>query len=447
MNNANPPSAPLFKSGVLQRFPLWLREGRCAAAGSPPAYPLRVKRGTRRDLLLAAFLFLNALTAFATESDWHTSWDGTLYGYANSSHLRSDSILNPDNQIARLAQRSGDIEASFNFKAESEAVRLTARPIVALREERNTFGAQQQREAYLSQWQLRVRADDAWNLAAGREVLNWGAAQFRSPSSPFYFDNGRNNPMRKLSGVDVLKVSWTPNQQRSVHLIRVLDSGYSAPQPDQNHKAWLIKIDQRGDDSALGLAILKTPNRAAFIGFNGQRTVSDALLIYAELSSATQSNALNSPADATFPFTVSAESARKTTGLLGSAYTFENGHTLSAEYLHDDHGYTASQQRAYFLRAANQPGMALGLAPRLLGRDYVHLVWQNNLMESSGYGRLMLTHSLTDSSNELAGYFETSFSKRISAFALGVVNYGNPQQEFSALSARSVMLGLKTALP
>ena len=91
--------------------------------------------------------------------------------------------------------------------------------------------------------------------------------------------------------------------------------------------------------------------------------------------------------------------------------------------------------------------MALGLVPRLLGRDYIHLVWQSNLMGSSGYGRLMLTHSLTDGGKELAGYFETTVSKRISAFALGVVNGGNARQEFSALSARSVTLGLKAALP
>ena len=431
MSNANPPSAPLLQSGVLRCSPLW-------------------KRGARGDLLLAATLFLNTLTAFATESvlesDWHTSWNGTLYGYANSTRLRSDSILNPDNQIARLAQRSNDIEARFNFKAESAALRLTARPIVALRDARNTFGREQQREAYLSQWQLRMRASDNWNLAAGREVLNWGAAQFRSPSSPFYFDNGRNNPMRELSGVDVLKVSWTTDRQGSIHLARVLDSGHTSPQPDPWRNSWLVKYDQHGEEWATGLAALKAPDRSVFFGAHGQFTVSDALLAYAELSSATQSNALNSPADAALPFSVSAESARKTTGLIGAAYTFENGHTINAEYLHDSHGYTADEESAYFLRAASQPGMALGLSPRMLGRDYVHLVWQSNLMESNHYGRLMLTHSLTDGGNELAGYIETSLNKRLSAFVLGVVNDGNAQQEFAALTARSVTLGFKVAL-
>lgn len=404
------------------------------------------KNQTMKILKFVAFgVFVS--TASASESDWHTSWDSTLYGYASSTAPRSDSVFNPGNQVARLAQHSDNLEARFNLKAENETLRITARPIVAMHDDRNIFGSRRHHEAYLSQWQVRMRANDVLNLAAGREVLNWGAAQFRSPSSPFYFDNGRSNPMRELSGVDVLKLSWMTDGQSSVHLVRVLDSGYTAPQPDPWRNSWLVKYDQHGEDWSTGLAALKAPDRSAFFGAHGQFTVSDALLAYTELSSATLSNALNSPADAALPFTVSMESARKTVGLLGAAYTFENGNSLNAEYLHDSHGYTADEESAYYLRAANQPGMALGLAPRLIGRDYVHLVWQSNLMESNGYGRLMLTHSLTDGGNELAGYGETSLNNRLSVFALGVVNGGNSRQEFSALIMRSLTLGVKVALP
>ena len=73
-------------------------------------------------------------------------------------------------------------------------MRLTARTINSTREMRNAFGTQQRNEGYVSLWQVRVRAAESWNVAAGRDVLNWGAGQFRSPSSPFYFDNGRTDP-------------------------------------------------------------------------------------------------------------------------------------------------------------------------------------------------------------------------------------------------------------
>ena len=394
-------------------------------------------------LVLSAF----ATAALADEADWRTSWDGTLYGYANSTGLQADSVLNPGNQLARLPQRSDVVEARFNFKAENESMRFTVRPIASTREQRNGFGTQQRSEGYVSQWQLRVRAAESWNVAAGREVLNWGAAQFRSPSSPFYFDNGRSDPMRELSGMDALKLVWTPDMQNSVTLARIARSGYGAAKPDVWRDSWLAKFDQRGDAWAYGAVAAKAPQLPAFYGAHGQVTLSDELMLYGELGSSAPAFVLQSQSDITQPFGVATHPARSTTALAGTAYTFEDGKSLTAEYLHEGRGYTAAQESAYFQRAVVLPGMALGLAPRLLGRDYLHLVWQSNLMESRGYWRLMLTHSLTDGGNEIGGYGETTLNGHVSAFAMGVLNGGNARQEMSALFARSVTLGLKVALP
>ena len=239
-------------------------------------------------------------------------------------------------------------------------MRLTARPIALARETRNAFGSQQHNEGYFSQWQVRVRAAESWNVAAGREVLNWGAGQFRSPSSPFYFDNGRSDPLRELVGMDALKLSWTPDMQSSVNLARIVRSGYGATQPDMWRDSWLAKFDQRGDDWAYGVVAVKAPHMPAFYGAHGQMTMSDALMLYGEVGSSARAFALQSPADVTQPFTVQAPSSRRTTALAGAAYTFEDGKSLTAEYLHEGHGYTSAQESAYFQRAVALPGMALG---------------------------------------------------------------------------------------
>lgn len=397
--------------------------------------------------MFAVFIAIGSANALADESDWRTSWDSTLYGYAKSMSLRADSVLNPGNQIARLPQRSDVAELRLNFKAENETVRLTARPVAATRETRNVFGAQQRSEGYFSQWQVRVRAAENWNVAAGRDVLNWGAAQFRSPSSPFYFDNGRSDPMRELVGMDVVKLSWTPDMQSSAGLARIVRSGYGAMQPDAWRDSWLAKLDQRGDEWAYGVVAVKAPNLPAFYGAHGQTTLSDELMLYGEVGSSVRAFALQSPDDAAQPFTVQAPSSRRTTAVAGAAYTFESGHSLAAEYLHEGHGYTAAQESAYFQRAAATPGTALGLAPRLLGRDYLHLVWQSNMMGEIGYWRLMYTRNLTDGGNEFAGYGETSLNMHLSIYALAILPQGNARQEFSALFTRSVTAGLKIALP
>jgi len=394
-------------------------------------------------LALATF----AATAAAADADWQTSWDGTLYGYANSTAVRNDSVLNPGNQIAGLPQGSDVAELRLNFKAENDTVRLTARPIVSTRELRNTFGTQHRDEGYFSQWQVRVSAAESWNVAAGREVMNWGAGQFRSPSSPFYFDNGRTDPLRELVGMDVLKLSWTPDRQSSATLARIVRSGYGAMQPDMWRDSWLAKLDQRGGDWAYGLVTVQVPHMPAFYGAHGQMTMSDALMLYGELGSSASAFALQSSAEPTQPFTVQVPSSRRTTALAGAAYTFEDGKSLTAEYLHDGHGYTADEESAYFQRAVALPGMALGLAPRLLGRDYLHLVWQSNMMGEVGYWRLMYTRNLTDGGNELAAYGETVLASRLSIYGLVILPVGTARQEFSALFTRSVTAGLKIALP
>jgi hypothetical protein len=394
-------------------------------------------------LTLSAFV----ATASVAESDWRTSWDGTLYGYANSTALRSKSILNPGNQVAGLAQRNDVAELRLSVKAENETIRLTARSVASTRTMRNASDTQRLGEAYLSKWQIRVRTAMEWNVAAGREVLNWGPAQFRSPSSPFYFDNGRSNPMRELVGMDALKISWTPDMQNSASVARIVRSGHGASEPDEWRHIWLAIFDHRGDEWAYGLVAAKAPEQPAFYGAHGQATLSDALMLYGEASSSSRPQALQSPADSRQPFALQAPAPRRTTTLAGASYTLEDGKSLAAEYLHEGHGYKPGEEEAYFQRAAVMPGMALGLAPRLLGRDYLHVVWQSNLMDEHGYWRLMFTRNLGDGGNEIAGYGETFFTSKVSAFLLAVLPLGNARQEFSALLQRSLTLGLKIALP
>jgi hypothetical protein len=398
----------------------------------------------RIRLLIAGLLVSGAV--MAEEANWRTSWDGTLYAYGNSTVLRDDSVLNPDNQIARLPQRSDVAELRFGFKIENETVRVTGRGIGSTRETRNAFGQTSRSEGYMSQWQLRVRTGEAWNVAAGRDVLNWGAGQFRSPSSPFYFDNGRTDPLRELVGVDMVKASWTPDMQNSAHLVRVVRSGYGAAQPDSWRNSWLLKLDQRSDELAYGMVVVKAPHLGAFYGAHGQYTLSDALMLYGEFGSSVLPVVLQSPADAAQPYAVQSPSPRRNAALAGSSYTFENGQSLMAEYLHDGHGYTKEEERAYFQRATAQLGLPLALMPRLLGRDYIHAVWQSNMMSETGYWRMMYTRNLTDNGNEFAAYGETTLHPHLSIYGLVLLPLGGVRQEAGALFTRSVTVGFKSSM-
>ena len=404
-----------------------------------------------RAFVVGATVSLTAAAQTGESQEWHAGWDGTLYGYASAMRQQPDSVLNPDNQIAHMADRSATAELRLNLKAENDVLRLTARPILLARASHVPHdGSETENDAYLSQWEVRLRAAEAWNIALGRDVLNWGPAQFRSPSSPYYFDNGRSDPMRELSGMDSAKVSWTPDRQSTLTLAYVAASGHDAPDDDPWHDSWLVKLDRRGDDWAYGLIAADAPDRPAFYGAFGQFTLSDAIMLYGEVGSSSLTPELQSPSDPSQPFAATKNSPRKTTALIGASYTFENGTSLAAEVLHDGHGYTSSEEVAYFQRAATSQanaGLALSQQPRLLGRDYLHVVWQSNMMDDGGFWRLMYTHGFTDGGDELSAYAETVLSRHVTAFLTAVLPHGDARQEFSSLYRNSITLGLKFALP
>lgn len=362
-------------------------------------------------------------TAFPAHcGDWRMTWDGTAYGYAVSTQMRQGNL--PGN--------SRTLDARFDFKAEKDGTNVALRPILLARDNPGSAGSV--REAYLSQWQIRIPASDAWNVSIGRDLMNWGPAQFRSPSSPFYFDNGRNDPLQELSGMDNVKAVWTPDLKTNFTLARITGSGHAASDPWKN--SWLVKTDRVSENWTGSLIYAQAPGSGPFIGILGQYTLQDALLVYAEASSYRRKNALQSPSDSALPFSLQPLSPRRIDALTGASWTFQNGNTLYAEYLHYGHGYDPSQITAFFSRAPVSPP----LIPPLLGRDYVHLVLQSNLMETGGYWRLMLTG--TDRGSELSAYGEHAMNGRIALFLMAAF----PGREFSPLFSRSLTLGLKFAL-
>ncbi len=376
------------------------------------------------------------------------SWDATLYAYPEATRLQPGSVFNPD--IARLAESANTVEARLDFKLAADAWQLSLRPLLGYQSSADGAARGTAQSGYLGQWQARTRLGEAWAVSVGREVMNWGPAQFRSPSSPFYFDNGRSNPLRELSGVDNAKLAWTPDTSHSLSLAWVRDSGHLADASDPWRHTWLAKGDLRGDDWAAGLALAQPPGRGAFLGAHGQWTLNDAWLLYGETASSRRADALLSPADTAQPFTIADRSSRRLTSLVGASRTAENGQSLALEFLHDGHGYSRDEEAAYFARAASNPalaGMALVLAPPLLGRNYLHLVWQNNLLQGDDYWRLMWSRNLDDAGNELAGYAEHALSGHFTVFALGLVNMGGARREFSSLIESSLSVGVRLALP
>ncbi|MDZ7923830.1 MAG: hypothetical protein U5M23_07155 [Marinagarivorans sp.] len=391
---------------------------------------------------------VSATNTFA--SDWNFDSDGTLYGYHIERDINNDSVLNPGNNIAHIHSATETLDFRYNLTAQYKNLRMSARPLIEKSHNNGSVESATMNSAYLGQWQLQLDVLDEWSISVGREVLHWGGGQYRSPSSAFYFDNGRSNPVRELSGVDVVKAVWGPSITTKITAGFVFDAGHGATADDPWQQTLMAKWDQQGETWAGGLLAAKPREGSAFVGSFGQWTISDAWLAYGEASSSRQPFALNSNGDLSVPFSVTENTPREISGLLGIAYTLESGSSLNVEWLHDGAGYAQEESTAYFDRAAMSPlnaGMALRYRPRLLNQNYLHMIWQTNLMDMDRYTRLMVTRNWDSGGTEIAIYTEQSLINQLAFFGMGVLNIDDDRSEFSSLFNHIYMIGLKVTLP
>jgi len=421
---------------------------------------------------LPLLLLLAGAAAGASEPEpvppFRVSGNAELWAYGAVTDRTTASPLNPANRVAQLPDPQWTGEARINLRVSRDGQELVLRPRALVQD--NPGNGPGTRQAYLSQAFVRLRPADSLTLTAGRDLLTWGPASFRSPSNPLYFDAGRTEPMRDVPGVDLVRLGWTRGPL-TLTVDRVLDAQRlepAAPPPPMS----LARLDLRGRDRLLGLVLATPVGGAPFYGAFAQATLGQAWLAYAEFGSGRRPAALTvSPgaqsAQSTqgiqgAPFTVQTPSPRRETTLLGASYTLVNGQTAGLEWLRDGHGWTARQEAQYFTRAgqiadayraapdapmAGQQlaglGQGLGQAPALLGQDYLSLLWQSNLQESGHYWRLVWTGNLQDRGSQVLAYGELSLATRFTVFAALSRNLGGARTEAGCLFGTSLTLGVK----
>ena len=408
---------------------------------------------------------LAAQTASKTEEtgdapEWRSSANFETWLYGQGTGIRADSLLNPDNHIARLPSQLLTLDARINGRVEYgngdfvwNLRGVGERRGVAVARASNDYSS----DGSMRVGQAVLRYKQASNtMALGRELFSWGPGNFRSPSNPFYFDAGRTNPLAATPGVDLARVTFGHDKFRLTGAY-VFSTSQITPAIDLGHTA-LLKLDHQGSEHLLSLIASHQRDGANFVGAFAQFKPDDAWMVYGEAGSSRQVQTLT-PGSAAVPplFSLQLPGSRVFDMLLGATYTRENGQTLTAEWLHNNGGYSSDAIQAYFRQAglAGQLtqlapaagyamlGQALGSAPRMLGRDYLWLSWQSNTQESKYFWRVSWTQNFTDHSGQLSLYGEKNVWPRVSVFASLSANRGGTSTEYGALFRNSLIAGVK----
>ncbi len=403
----------------------------------------------------------NADEALDMSAAWQFDGAAEVWAYQSVLSRVKDSLFNPANAIAHLPDGQSIVDLRGNLRASSDSTELLLQPRLLAQHSVTDDYRETDGSLYMSQAYLRIRSEERTSMTVGRCRTTWGPANFRSPSNPFYFDAGKNQPLRDVPGIDMVRADYSAtNSQWTAAWIA--DAGHLARRPDISDMA-LLKADVH-QDGWMASAILATRDTGQrFFGAFGQYPIGDALIIYGEYGNGHRPAVPLSAADV--PAGDRLTTVRASTALIGASYTRMNGQMLAAEYLFDGHGLRTDQADRYFSAAAEASlvfrsasdvamrsasaaalGRMLTGMPGLLGRHYGYLLWQSNPQESARYWRVSLASNVQDRSVQALWFGEISVSRRLSVFGSATINHGRPDTEFGSLVSRVVSVGAKLFL-
>lgn len=381
----------------------------------------------------------------------------------------ADTNRNPSNRIMNLPRYTAALQLRPDLRLDLDRLTLSLQPRAEVYWEAWTQGsregmAQWRNETFIHQWLARWRCTDALYVSYGRENLQWGPSYLTSLSNPFFEDNGKSNPVAEVTAMDFARAVWVPSLTWTVSLIANTARGRMDVVADKFRPTYALKTDYTGS-ADYGSLILACREDALdqVSGFYG-RTVSDALLVYAEgILQRDASGRYPQHAAGPLGYEMAVKDRSDATWigsfLTGASYTLESGPTLTLEYLYYGPGYDNAEAQDFFDLQARAAGeiragsalmppayQALGAAAdpglRFLRRNYLMVQYVQTDIADVINVTLRGTQNLDDGSRRMTFIGEWFMGDHLKLFAIGSLDSGSDRSEFGDVIAYEARLGV-----
>lgn len=372
---------------------------------------------------------------------------------------------NPDNYLLNLPARTAMTQGRLDLALRAETVNAYAKPRLEWRRDWWTQGEDKGEtdsgfDTFLTEGGVTLAALDSLHLSLGRENLQWGPGQFVSPSNPFFYQNGRGNPMKELRGGDFFRAVWMPAKAWSLSYIANVSRGEQEMGVIEWRPSHALKIDWTGEEASAAAIFHGGEEVPASLRGYAQWTASDALLLYGE-GSVAEGNRLPYPVADIGPVRGHIEykydegGNRLYAALAGAAYTFEAGPTLSLEYYHNGEGYTdedadtfatmMERYSLYIIQGYIGRSESLSFGDMPLRRNYLFLQFLQSEIFSKATLLMRLTTSLDDRSSVFNAYADYAASDHFTLFMYGGVWMGGSGEEYGMGVRRMGTVGVEYA--
>ncbi|GAK53805.1 hypothetical protein U14_05079 [Candidatus Moduliflexus flocculans] len=345
---------------------------------------------------------------YAEEAERATSWgawlkervmyDGQILPMVTWQQP-ADSPQNPDNALMKLDSLNAAVHVRPNFAFRAGAISLGIRPRLIAEYTEIQDGlydgdSDSTIDVFVNEGYAEWRVLPSFVVSAERRNLQWGSGFITSPSNPFYRVTGKSRPQQELPGKDFVIASLIPNDLFS--LTAIMNFGEGEAEIEGNRESfkqtYALKATFTFDDFSLSPVVSYQDDDRLRVGGFGSWTATDAGVLFFDASFAKGSNGRYvTPVDGD-PFGMAFETTKDDDGriyseiLVGGAYTFESGATLTGEYLYYGEGYDKDEANDYY-ELINRSGAAFayqGDDPmqqqlRQLGARNLYYSLQNNL--------------------------------------------------------------------
>lgn len=384
----------------------------------------------------------------------------------------ADSSQNPGNTFYRLTKRRTEVNFRPDLFWVFKKVEFSVKPRFDIEthfsnsDHTNSSDNETQDTFFINEWRTRFSLTDTLFLSIGRENLQWGPSWLTSPSNPFFTENGRDMPRMEVKGMDFSRVVFTPTMEWTLSAIANYDKGEAQFTNYPFEKGFALKVDYTGAENYAGTIISYREHDRPKVSFFGGRTLTDALLVYAEGVVSQGTDALYpveqpvNPLGYTMLPSKENDSDLYTMLLAGSSYTTEWGPTLSLEYIYNSYGYDNDEARDYYtfrdsaselftnggiLKGLGASGLAAAddTGLKLLRQNYLMAQYQHNDIQDVLNLTFRATCNMDDSSWQYYGNADYYFGDHIQFFLTLVFNDGKNNSEFTKAIDYQWIIGME----
>lgn len=389
------------------------------------------------------------------ESAWSTRWP--LLALHQSQRFARDTPINPDNRLYRFHDGEQRLELRPELRYSRGGFSLDLSPRAVAVRARGLSGGERWRTQDET---LRLRygrvqyARGGLSLRAGRYVNLWGPSVLVSPSNPFHSDSGQTSPQTELDARDHLEATYAFDDRFAVTAIANVGEG------DQTaagfRRVGVVRLDYTGDTASHSALLIHRSDSIAFGGY-GQWTPNDSWVLYWD-GLARQGRSLDAyPRDG--QLLPDRSRTVHTSLLLGAAYSFADGTTLSLEGYRNGSGLRDDEREALFdlqqqaLGDLGDPAAAAQAAQTLrrigaipltrMGRHYAMARLQrSNLRDQVDLGALYL-RNLDDSSDQITLRADWYATDTLQLFSYWTRMRGGTRSEFGRFFDDRLTAGLR----